>query len=58
MNITITLDEVLDLCDDWEYFCEQEGWNEWCINEGGGDILTVLSYEKAIKYGIIKGREA
>lgn len=53
MKILITLSEVLDRCSDWEYFCEEEGWSEWCVNEGGGDTEILLTEEKAIKYGVI-----
>lgn len=54
MTITLTLEKVLDRCNDWEQFCDQEGWSEYAVNEGGGDIEVSLSEEKAIKYGIIK----
>ena len=58
MHISIKLSEVLDRCDDWLKFCEDYGWSEWVVNEGGGDITINLSFEEAEKYGIIKGREA
>lgn len=54
MKILITLDEVLEKCNDWEYFCDKEGYSEWAVNEGGGDIEICLSEKKAKKYGIIK----
>lgn len=53
MKIYITLSEILSKCNDWDYFCEQEGYSEWCVNEGGGDIEVVLSEEQGIKYGLI-----
>ena len=54
MKIILTLEEILDRCNDWEKFCENEGWSVWAVNEGGGDIDVALSEDKAIEYGIIK----
>ena len=54
MTITMTLEEVLDRCNDWEYFCYEEGWNVWAINEGGGDVGVNLTEEQCYKYGILK----
>lgn len=54
MRIIITLEEVLDRCNDWDYFCDEEGYDIYCVNEGGGDIEIYLSEKKAKKYGIIK----
>lgn len=55
MQITLMLSQVLDRCNDWNQFCADKGWSEWCVNEGGGNIEVTLSEEEAIKYGIIKG---
>lgn len=54
MKIQTTLEEILHKCNDWEQFCSDEGWSEWAVNEGGGDIAVSLDEEKAKKYGIIK----
>jgi len=54
MIINMTLSEVLDKCNDWEYFCKEEGWSEWAVNEGGGDVEVYLTEELAYKYGILK----
>jgi hypothetical protein len=54
MRIHMTLAEVLDKCDDWEYFCEEEGWSVWAVNEGGGDVEINLTEEQAYKYGILR----
>lgn len=27
MNIKLTLNEILNRCSNWEYFCEEEGWS-------------------------------
>jgi len=54
MIINMTLEEVLDKCNDWEYFCKEEGWSEWAVNEGGGDVEVYLTEEQAYKYGIMK----
>ena len=54
MLISLTLSEILDRCNDWDEFCSDKGWSEWCVNEGGGDIEVTLTEEEAIKYGVIK----
>ena len=54
MNIAMTLEEVLARCKDWDYFCEQEGWSVWAVNEGGGDIQVSLTEVQAIEYGVLK----
>lgn len=52
----MTLEEVLDKCNNWEYFCEKEGWSKWAVNEGGGDITVCLTEEKAREYGILTNK--
>jgi hypothetical protein len=54
MEITLDLSEILDRCNDWEEFCDEQGWSVWCVNEGGGDIEVSLTEEEAISYGIIR----
>lgn len=54
MKILMTLAEVLDKCNDWDYFCEEEGWSVWAVNEGGGDIELSFTEEQAYKYGILR----
>jgi len=54
MIIIVTLEEVLDRCNDWEYFCKEEGWSEWAVNEGGGDVEI---QQQCHKYGLIKPYE-
>jgi len=56
MTITMTLSEILDSLSgyQWEYFCKEEGWNEWACNEGGGHIQVTLTRDEAIKYELIK----
>jgi len=54
MVVILTLSEILDKCNDWEDFCEKEGWSVWAVNEGGGDIEVTLSEDKCHEYGIIK----
>jgi hypothetical protein len=55
MEITLDLSEILDRCNDWEEFCDEQGWSVWCVNEGGGDLEITMSEEEAIKYGLIRG---
>jgi len=50
----MTLNEILNVCDSWEEFCEKYGWSEWAVNEGGGDIKQELSIDEAKELGIIK----
>ena len=57
MRISITLEEVLDRCNDWDSFCEKKGWSVWAVNEGGGDIEISLSEEEAKEFGIIKTKQ-
>jgi len=57
MIIITTLKEVLDKCNDWEYFCKEEGWSEWTVNEGGGDVEIQLTDRQCYKYGLIKPYE-
>ena len=52
-TITITLREILHSCNDWDDFCDKEGWSVWAVNEGGGDVETTISIDKAKEYGII-----
>ena len=53
MDLSLSLKEVLEQCSDWLYFCDEEGWDVYCVNEGGGDIEVSLSYEQSKKYGLI-----
>lgn len=54
MRIVLTLEEVQLRCNDWEQFCKKEGWNEWAVNEGGGDIKVYLTEQQATEYGLIR----
>lgn len=54
MKITITLREVLSRCYDWLKFCEETGYSEWAVNEGGGDTEVSLNEDTARKYGLIR----
>ncbi|KKM14261.1 hypothetical protein LCGC14_1707870 [marine sediment metagenome] len=57
MQIHTTLSEALEKCNDWRTFCKEQGWNEYAVNEGGGDIEVTLTIEDAERYGLIP-REA
>lgn len=54
MRIVLTLSEILDRCNDWDSFCENEGYSVYAVKEGGGDLVVSLSEKKAKEYGIIK----
>lgn len=55
MTITLTLGEILDRCNDWDFFCEEEGWSVWAVNEGGSDVSVNLSEQQCYKYGLLRG---
>ena len=57
MKIVTTLEEVLDKCNDWDLFCEEQGWSEWAVNEGGGDVQVTLTEDEAIKYGVLRNEK-
>lgn len=50
----LTLSEILETCDDWDYFCDKKGFSVWAVNEGGGDVEVELSLEEARDFGIIE----
>jgi len=54
MTITFTLEEILDNCSDWDFFCKEEGWSEWAVNEGSGNVSVCLTEEQCYKYGLLK----
>lgn len=53
MKILITLEEVLDRCNNWIDFCKDFGYSEYSVNEGGGNIEVEMTEEQAKKHGII-----
>lgn len=54
MKILTTLSEVLDHCNDWEGFCQEFGWSEWAVNEGGGHVSVELTVEQVTRYGLLR----
>ena len=52
--MTMTLQEILQTCNDWDKFCEEKGFSVWAVNEGGGDIQVSLILDEAKHFGIIK----
>ena len=51
--MTLTLQEILYTCNDWEEFCRLHGFSEWVVNEGGGDVDVHLTEQQAHHLGII-----
>jgi hypothetical protein len=49
----ITLQEILKYGNDWEGFCEEYGWDEYAVAEGGGDVEEDLSMTALEKFGIL-----
>jgi hypothetical protein len=58
MTITITLAEALRRCNDWDKFCEEFGFSEYAVNEGGGDVEVVVTVEQAQRHGLLESKEA
>lgn len=56
MRISMTLEEILDRCNDWDYFCDEQGINVYAVNEGGGDVTVSLTEQQCYKYGILKDK--
>lgn len=54
MTINLTLKEALDKCSDWNAFCNEFGYGEWVVNEGGGHIEVSMTEQQALDHGIIK----
>ncbi len=54
MEIIVTLEEVQEKCENWTTFCEDEGWEPRCIEQGYGDLEITLTKQACFKYGILK----
>jgi hypothetical protein len=52
MTITLTLLEAARLCD-WQKFCDVTGFDEYALENGGGDVETTLTEEQAREIGIL-----
>lgn len=52
MKVTATLSEILN-AGHWDEFCQEQGWSEWAVNEGGGHIEVTLTKEEAERYGLL-----
>ena len=52
--MTLTLQEISDICPDWEKFCELSGFSYYALNEGGGDTQVYLTTDQAHHLGIVK----
>ena len=50
----LTLQEIMDTCRDWEEFCRLHGYNEWAVNEGGGDVTVSITAQQAHHLGIVE----
>ncbi len=55
MMIVATLDELID-GGRWDQFCEDKGWNVWCVNEGlaSSDEKVTLSLDEAKRYNLLE----
>lgn len=53
----MTLQEILETCNDWLQFCSDYGIDEYAVNEGGGDSLIDLTAREAARYGIVYVRD-
>lgn len=54
MKVKVTLREILN-SGSWEEFCSDNGYNEWCINEGlaSGDEEVEITTDEAFAYGLL-----
>ena len=57
MKIVVTAREIMDapLISSWDHFCDRQGINPWCINEGlmDDDETFELTEEEARFYGLL-----
>lgn len=53
LTFNASLEYVLGKTNKWEDFCDEFGFSEWVVNEGGGDIVVKLTVKQAQKYGLI-----
>ena len=53
MKLTITLQDALHKVNDWLEFCNEFGWSEYAVAEGGGHIEQTLTEEQARRYGLL-----
>ena len=49
----LTLQEISDTCPSWSRFCRLHGYNEFAVNEGGGDVQVSLTSQQAHHLGIV-----
>lgn len=49
----MTLQEILETCNDWLQFCSDYDVDEYAVNEGGGDTEVSLTVMEASRYGIV-----
>ncbi|MFA6198986.1 MAG: hypothetical protein WC679_01105 [Bacteroidales bacterium] len=55
MTITMPIGEISKRCNDWDLFCNDTGWDYYCMKEGvDPDTPVKLSTKQLLKYGIIK----
>lgn len=54
MEIIVTLREILD-SGYWDEFCDEKGWNPYCINEGVADASEEvrLTEEQAKRWRLL-----
>ena len=50
----MTLQEIFSTCPDWDRFCRLHGFNEYAVNEGGGDVQVSLTISQAYHLGIVQ----
>ena len=54
MRILMTLKEVNESCNSWTEFCEQKGFELYCMDLASEDFEVELTMKEAIDFGIIK----
>ena len=53
MKLLVTLGYISNHCKDWGVFCEDTGFDYYCLSYGGHDDEISISIEQAIKWGLL-----
>ena len=57
IKVVATLRAIWRTCDNWDEFCNDNGFDPWVCNNGYGDSIIELTVADAFKYGIIRKGE-
>lgn len=51
--VKVSLGHVLRNGRNWLEFCNEFGYSEWAVNEGGEGVKVTLPLERAKYYGVV-----